>query len=62
MKYFNGKVTIDDVNLLYDNTIYFNVNKREKIKVLSINENDDTFLKRYILMMNLHIHHLSLPL
>ncbi|RKE95258.1 BatA domain-containing protein [Ichthyenterobacterium magnum] len=43
---FNGKVTIDDVNLLYDNTTYFNVNEREKIKVLSINESDDTFLKK----------------
>jgi len=41
-----GKLTIQDANLQYDNTLYFNLDKREKINVLSINEEDDTFLKK----------------
>ena len=43
---FNGKITIDDAGLQYDNILYFNLNKREKINVLSINEADDLFLKK----------------
>ncbi|WP_417875648.1 BatA domain-containing protein [Winogradskyella sediminis] len=43
----NGKLVIDDVGLSYDNTFYFNINSKPKIKVLGINETaDDTFLKR----------------
>jgi len=43
----NGKFQIDDAGLLYDNSFYFNINKKPKIKVLAINENaDDSFLKR----------------
>ncbi|MEY8849293.1 BatA domain-containing protein [Psychroserpens sp. XS_ASV72] len=43
---FNGKVSIDDPNLQYDNELFFNIDKPEKIKVLVINENEDTFLKK----------------
>jgi len=43
---FNGKITIEDLNLQYDNELYFNIDKREPIKVLAINEADDTFLKK----------------
>ena len=43
---FNGKIVIEDSNLKYDNTLYFNIDKREKINVLAINEADDLFLKR----------------
>lgn len=43
---FNGKIIIEDVNLQYDNILFFNINKRENIKVLSINETDDGFLKK----------------
>jgi hypothetical protein len=43
---FDGKLTIQDANLLYDNTILFNLDKSEKINVLSINEADDAFLKK----------------
>ncbi|WP_033958851.1 BatA domain-containing protein [Psychroserpens jangbogonensis] len=43
---FNGKITIEDANLQYDNELYFNIDQRESIKVLSINEADDTFLKK----------------
>jgi hypothetical protein len=42
----NGKITIDDANLNFDNTLYFNINQPEKINVLSINETDDNYLKR----------------
>ncbi|MCB0383667.1 MAG: BatA domain-containing protein, partial [Psychroserpens sp.] len=43
---FNGKITIEDTNLQYDNELYFNIDQREPIKVLAINEADDTFLKK----------------
>jgi len=43
----NGKIVLEDVGLHYDNTFYFNINKKPKIKVLAINENaSDGFLKR----------------
>ncbi|EDP70704.1 hypothetical protein FBALC1_08093 [Flavobacteriales bacterium ALC-1] len=43
----NGKLVIDDANLQYDNTFYFNINSKPKIKVLAINDNaDNSFLKR----------------
>ena len=43
----NGKLIINDANLQYDNTFYFNINSKPKIKVLSINGSaDDSFLKR----------------
>ncbi|WP_053992498.1 BatA and WFA domain-containing protein [Mangrovimonas sp. TPBH4] len=42
----DGKLLIDDPNLLYDNTLYFNLNQQDEIKVLSINEEDDTFLRK----------------
>ncbi|TBV26754.1 hypothetical protein DMZ43_06730 [Meridianimaribacter sp. CL38] len=43
---FNGKLSIEDAGLTYDNTLFFNLDKSETIKVLSINEADDTFLKK----------------
>lgn len=43
---FNGQLIIDDRNLQYDNTLYFNIDQREKINVLAINEADDTFLQK----------------
>ncbi|WP_299525538.1 BatA domain-containing protein [Winogradskyella sp.] len=43
----NGKLVIDDLGLQYDNTFYFNINSKPKIKVLTINELvEDSFLKR----------------
>lgn len=42
----NGKITIQDTQLQFDNTLYFNINKPVKIDVLSINNADDDFLKR----------------
>ncbi|MEC3907696.1 BatA domain-containing protein [Tamlana sp. 2201CG12-4] len=41
----NGKITIDDTSLQFDNTLYFNINAISKINVLSINATDDSFLK-----------------
>ncbi|WP_299274840.1 BatA domain-containing protein [uncultured Psychroserpens sp.] len=43
---FNGKIVIEDSNLKYDNTLFFNIDKREKTNVLAINEADDSFLKK----------------
>ncbi len=42
----NGKITINDPYLQFDNTLFFNINENEKINVLAINEADDSFLKR----------------
>jgi hypothetical protein len=42
----NGKVTIEDTNLQFDNSLFFNINEREKINILSINAADDEYLKR----------------
>jgi hypothetical protein len=42
----NGKITIDDSSLQFDNTLFFNINERSKINVLTINEASDNFLKR----------------
>ncbi|MGV8814154.1 MAG: BatA domain-containing protein [Gelidibacter sp.] len=45
-KAFKGKITIDDANLKYDNTFYFNLDKNQPIKVLVINEANADFLKK----------------
>ncbi|MFH4965828.1 BatA and WFA domain-containing protein [Gaetbulibacter sp. M235] len=42
----NGRITIEDTNLQYDNSLFFNINKTPKINVLTINNGDDSFLKR----------------
>ncbi|MDO6758931.1 BatA domain-containing protein [Tamlana sp. 2_MG-2023] len=42
----NGKITIEDASLQFDNTLFFNINKASKINVLAINAADDVFLKR----------------
>ncbi|MCB4797532.1 BatA domain-containing protein [Neotamlana laminarinivorans] len=42
----NGKIEIDDANLDFDNTLFFNINNTKKINVLTINGDDDNFLKR----------------
>ncbi|MDN3493132.1 BatA domain-containing protein [Winogradskyella bathintestinalis] len=46
-KVINGKLMIADAGLQYDNTFFFNINAKPKIKVLAINEAaDDSFLNR----------------
>ncbi|MFH6770167.1 BatA and WFA domain-containing protein [Gaetbulibacter aquiaggeris] len=42
----NGKIIIEDPDLQYDNSLFFNINKTPKINILSINNADDSFLKR----------------
>jgi hypothetical protein len=42
----NGKISIDDASLQFDNTLFFNINERSKINVLAINQANDNFLKR----------------
>ncbi|WP_452224732.1 BatA domain-containing protein [Lacinutrix chionoecetis] len=41
----NGKVSIEDANLQFDNTLFFNIDNSSKINVLAINEANDAFLK-----------------
>ncbi|MEO9076749.1 MAG: BatA domain-containing protein [Gelidibacter sp.] len=45
-KAFKGKITIDDANLNYDNTLHFNLDENELIKVLAINDANADFLKK----------------
>ncbi len=42
----NGKLTISDTHLQFDNSLFFNINTTSKINVLAINAQDDSFLKR----------------
>ena len=42
----NGEVRIIDAQLQFDNNLYFNINKSEKINVLSITGGNDNFLER----------------
>ena len=42
----HGQVVIDDSNLVFDNTLFFSINKANKVKILAINEGDGDFLKR----------------
>lgn len=42
----NGKITIDDPNLAFDNSLFFNVNSKPKINVLSISDASNDFLRR----------------
>lgn len=48
----NGRVSIVDDNLLFDNELYFAINKTDKINVLAIGD-DNTFCQKYIQMTNL---------
>ncbi|WP_338733768.1 BatA domain-containing protein [Mangrovimonas cancribranchiae] len=41
-----GKISIDDTSLQFDNTLYFNINTSKKINVLAVAETDSNFLKR----------------
>jgi len=43
---YKGRIEINDPNLLFDNTLFFNINTAKKIKVLSINNGNTNFLNR----------------
>ncbi|MFI8378023.1 BatA domain-containing protein [Leeuwenhoekiella sp. NPDC079379] len=45
-KKINGKLSISDPFLKYDNSFYFSLNKLAPLKVLAISNNDDDFLRR----------------
>lgn len=42
----NGKITIEDNHLQFDNSLFFTINETPKLNVLSINEQDDSFLRK----------------
>ncbi len=43
---FEGTISITDQSLLFDNQFYFNINKKSKIKVLTIHQESDAFLRK----------------
>lgn len=43
---FNGRIEVNDPNLLYDNSLFFSINVPKKIKVLSINGASPDYLDR----------------
>ena len=43
---FEGKLVINDPYLTFDNTLFFNLNTTVPVRVLSINEAEDTFLTK----------------
>lgn len=43
---FNGKLELSEVNMPFDNSLFFSINSTEKIKVLAINGADGNFLQR----------------
>tara|TARA_R110002072_G_scaffold199405_6_gene357072 strand:- start:11591 stop:13534 length:1944 start_codon:yes stop_codon:yes gene_type:complete len=43
---FEGTISITDQSLLFDNQFHFNINKKSKIKVLSIHKESDAFLRK----------------
>lgn len=45
-KVINGKLSVNDTSLQFDNSLFFNINNNAKINVLSINKAKDSFLKR----------------
>lgn len=42
----NGKIEISDLGLTYDNQLYFNINSKEKIRVLAISDGNGDYLSR----------------
>jgi hypothetical protein len=43
---FKGSISLTDTGLTYDNSLYFSINKPNKLKVLSINASNADFLER----------------
>ena len=41
-----GRVSISDMGLAYDNELFFNINTREKIKIVTLGNGDDQFLRK----------------
>ena len=43
---FQGRINITDQSMLFDNDLYFNINKPDKIKVLSVQEKSSSYLQK----------------
>ncbi|MGB8704781.1 MAG: BatA domain-containing protein [Gillisia sp.] len=43
---WQGKIEIEDNGLQFDNSLFFSLNKSQPVRVVSINNEDDDFLKR----------------
>lgn len=43
---FLGEIRINDTQLSYDNSLFFSITSKEKIKVLSINQSNSDFLRK----------------
>ncbi len=41
-----GRVSLSDMGLAYDNELFFNINTREKIKIMTLGKGDDQFLRK----------------
>jgi len=41
-----GRVSLSDMGLAYDNELFFNINTREKIKIITLGKGDDQFLRK----------------
>lgn len=41
-----GELRVEDPSLQFDNSLFFNINEKQKIKVLSINQSNDEYLQR----------------
>ncbi|WP_282136096.1 BatA domain-containing protein [Seonamhaeicola maritimus] len=57
----NGKITIDDVNLRFDNSLFFNISNKPKVRVLTVNGNNDSYLKRIYTDNEFNLVSTSLP-
>ncbi len=45
-KKVQGKISVEDANITFDNELFFSINEPQKIHVLAINQGDDSFLRR----------------
>jgi hypothetical protein len=50
-----GKISIDDSGLTFDNQLFFSINKNDPIKVVVINNSDDSFLQRIFKEPDFHL-------
>lgn len=52
---FLGKLALTEPHITFDNTLYFSINKTNKINVLAINESDSNFLNRLFDVENFNL-------
>ncbi|WP_142786468.1 BatA domain-containing protein [Changchengzhania lutea] len=50
----NGKLTIEDGHLQFDNSLFFNINSNSKTNVLAIGKTNDSYLKRIFTKNEFH--------